>query len=70
MAIQQWREALAPYGAWVTDEGFIMKGSKVLSVKITEKKGRLRYESLNGMVASGMSPDQFVRSFWFWEKQT
>ena len=68
MAIQQWREALAPYGAGVNDDGFITKGGKTLSVKITEKKGRLRYEGSNCLVASGMTPGKFVEAFWFWEK--
>ena len=68
MAIHEWREALAPYGASVNDEGLITKGDKTLSVKITEKKGRLRYEGPNGLVASGMPPGKFVEAFWFWEK--
>lgn len=61
--------ALAPYGARLTDEGFIARGDKVLGVRVEVRKGRLRMLSGENLLASFPARDvargvaQFVERF-------
>lgn len=65
--------ALHRYGAHLTDENFIAKGPKVMSVQVDVQKGRLRM--LGGKSALASYPaariekgvDDFVQKFWFWK---
>lgn len=67
------KKALEPYGATLTDSGFISRNGKVSGVKAVIKGKRLRFELENGtLLASGSAADKFVSSFvekfWFWTK--
>ncbi|WP_020396485.1 PLxRFG domain-containing protein [Thiolinea disciformis] len=67
-------DALVPYGAALTDDGFVASGDKVTGVKAVIKDNRLRFELANGgLVSSGpLMPEtveSFVEKYWFWKKQ-
>jgi hypothetical protein len=65
--------ALHPYGAHLTEDNFIAKGPKVMSVRVDVQKGRLRMLSGTAPLASypaariekGVA--DFVQKFWFWK---
>lgn len=67
--------ALRPYGAHLTEDDFIAKGEKKLSVQVDVSKGRLRMLGGGAPLASypakqiekGVS--DFVEKFWFWKRQ-
>jgi hypothetical protein len=65
--------ALHRYGAHLTDENFIAKGSKVLSVRVDVQKGRLRMLGGTAVLASYPAARiekgvvDFVQKFWFWK---
>jgi hypothetical protein len=67
-------DALAAYGAHLTEDDHIAMGSKVMSVRAIVKGGRLRIESGDNLLASYPSSriakgiSDFVESFWFWKK--
>jgi hypothetical protein len=66
-------EALLRYGAHLTEDGYIAKGSKVMSVQLDVKGGRLRVlggtNALASYPASRLSKgvSDFVEKFWFWK---
>ena len=66
------KQALQQYGAGLTDENFISRNDKVLSVQAVIKGKRLRFEGAGKLIASGPITAKFVESFveqfWFWEK--
>lgn len=67
-------DALAEYGADLTEEGFIRSNGKPSRIKVCALRGRLRIESDAGqLMASGPIAAQtirsFVESFWFWTKK-
>ena len=69
-----WQQALGAYDAHLSEDGRIVRKGKTLGVTITEKKNRLRIESVAGtLLASGpiegKTVERFVESFWFWSKQ-
>ena len=69
-----WQSALGAYDAHLAEDGRIVRKGKTLGVTITEKKNRLRIESVAGsLLASGpieaKTVEQFVESFWFWTKE-
>ncbi|KAB8198727.1 hypothetical protein FKV24_000745 [Lysobacter maris] len=69
-----WQEALSAYDARLDDDGRIVRKGKTLGVVITEKRNRLRIESVAGtLLASGpvepRTVERFVESFWFWTKE-
>lgn len=72
---EELKNALAPYGATITEEGLFQKGNRVIpSVQIKIVKNRLRFENrmtgdliMSGPV-SGRTIVSFVKKFWFWEK--
>lgn len=65
--------ALHPYGAALTEDNFITKNGKKLSVQVDVQKGRLRM--LSGKSALATYPaariekgvSDFVEKFWFWK---
>jgi len=65
--------ALRRYGAGLTEDDFITKNQKVMSVRVDVHKGRLRMLSRNNPLAtypaskleSGVA--DFVEKFWFWK---
>ena len=68
-----WQNALQQYDAHLAEDGRIVRRGKTLGVVITEKKNRLRIESVAGtLLASGpiegRTVERFVESFWFWTK--
>lgn len=68
------KQALAQYGASLTEQGHITRGGKVLPVLPVIKGKRLRFESGQGtLLASGPVSAQFVESFvekfWYWSKE-
>lgn len=69
-----WQQALTAYDAHLAEDGRIVRKGNTLGVVITEKKNRLRIESVAGtLLASGpVKPEtveRFVESFWFWQKE-
>lgn len=69
-----WRSALTAYDAHLAEDGRIVRKGKTLGVVITERKNRLRFESVAGsLLASGpvepRTVERFVESFWFWTKE-
>ncbi|WP_062353845.1 hypothetical protein [Pseudoxanthomonas mexicana] len=69
-----WQQALTAYDAHLAEDGRIVRKGNTLGVVITEKKNRLRIESVAGtLLASGpVKPEtveRFVESFWFWRKE-
>ncbi|WP_140722470.1 hypothetical protein [Pseudomonas sp. Hp2] len=69
-----WRSALTAYDAHLAEDGRIVRKGKTLGVIITERKNRLRIESVAGsLLASGpvepRTVERFVESFWFWTKE-
>ncbi|WP_414608263.1 hypothetical protein [Stenotrophomonas pavanii] len=69
-----WQEALSAYDAHLADDGRIVRKGKTLGVVITEKRNRLRIESVAGtMLASGpvepRTVERFVESYWYWTKE-
>lgn len=74
MNLNPWQQALTAYDAHLADDGRIVRKGKTLGVVITEKKDRLRIESVTGtLLASGpiegKTVERFVESFWFWQKE-
>lgn len=70
-----WQEALSAYDAHLADDGRIVRKGKTLGVVITEKRNRLRIESMAGtLLASGpveaRTVERFVESFWYWKKES
>ena len=66
-------QALQPYGARLTDDGFIAKGDVRLNVRVACKGGRMRMESGAGHLLASGRPSvefvaQFVESFWYWKR--
>lgn len=65
--------ALHPYGAHLTDDNFIAKGPKVMSVRVDVQKGRLRMLGGASLLASYPAARiekgvvDFVQKFWFWK---
>lgn len=57
------KNTLANYGASVNEFGNIVKGEKVLSVKVVVKSNRLRFEGMGQLIASGPNTEAFVNSF-------
>lgn len=69
-----WQEALSAYDAHLADDGRIVRKGKTLGVVITEKRNRLRIESVAGtLLASGpvepRTVERFVESYWYWTKE-
>ena len=69
-----WQQALSAYDAHLADDGRVVRKGKTLGVVITEKKNRLRIESVAGsLLASGpiepRTVERFVESFWYWKKE-
>ena len=69
-----WQQALTAYDAHLAEDGRIVRKGKTLDVVITEKRSRLRIESVAGaLLASGpiegKTVERFVESFWFWQKE-
>ena len=69
-----WQQALTAYDAHLAEDGRIVRKGNTLGVVITEKKDRLRIESVTGtLLASGpiegKTVERFVESFWFWQKE-
>ena len=64
--------ALSKYGAEIDNEGFIIKGTKKLSVQASVKNGRIRFKSGDKLLGSGPNEEKtvenFVEKFWFWKK--
>ncbi|MFP2873717.1 hypothetical protein ACLEIY_15985 [Acetobacter tropicalis] len=64
--------ALKPYGAHLTNDGRIQKGSNGPSgIFVTASKGRVRFRYENGaLAASGPLEEKtiskFVEEYWFW----
>ena len=74
MNLNPWQQALTAYDAHLADDGRIVRKGKTLGVVITEKKDRLRIESVTGtLLASGpiegKTVERFVESFWLWQKE-
>ena len=67
--------ALHPYGAALTEDDFITKNQKKMSVRIDVHKGRLRMLSGNTPLATypasriDKGVKDFVEKFWFWKAQ-
>lgn len=65
------REALKPYGATLTDDGFIAKNGPS-QIQVVVKGKRLRFQGGAHLMASGpiaaATVERFVESFWFWKK--
>lgn len=65
------REALKPYGATLTDEGFIAKNGPT-SIQVVVKGKRLLFQGGVHLMASGpitaARVESFVEKFWFWKK--
>jgi hypothetical protein len=65
--------ALHRYGAHLTEDNFIAKGPKVMSVHVNVQKGRLRMLGGTGVLASYPAASiekgvgDFVQKFWFWK---
>jgi hypothetical protein len=65
--------ALHRYDARLTEENFIAKDPKVMSVRIDVKKGRLRMLGGTSVLASYPAAhiekgvEDFVQKFWFWK---
>lgn len=69
-----WQTALKAYGAYLAEDGRIVRKGKTLGVVIKEQKNRLRIESVAGtLLASGpiesRTVERFVESFWYWTKE-
>lgn len=69
-----WQQALTAYDAHLAEDGRIVRKGMTIGVVITEKKNRLRIESVAGsLLASGpiegKTVERFVESFWFWRKE-
>lgn len=66
------KNALAEYGATLDDSGHICKDGKVLGVRASVIRYRIRFEVKGRLIASGPHTDIFVRSFvesfYLWEK--
>lgn len=66
--------ALADYGAELTDDNFITKNGKATKILVVVKKGRLRFGSESGSHMSGSVTGAtvcaFVEKFWYWNKVT
>jgi hypothetical protein len=67
------KNALAQYGAAVSEGDLLQKGERALGIKVSVKAGRLRFVSLNGVLyMSGpltqSCVEEFVERFWCWEK--
>jgi len=67
------KQALAQYGATLTEASCIARSGKVNGVQAVIKGKRLRFEAGSGnLIASGPITTKFVESFvekfWFWEK--
>lgn len=66
------KQALALYGADLTEEGFIRKDGKTTSVQVVKKGQRLRFEGRGYLLASGPIAEKtvcsFVEDFWFWSR--
>lgn len=64
---------LQPYGAHLTDDDFIAKGPKVMSVRVDVQKGRLRMLGGGAVLATypagriEKGVKDFVEKFWFWK---
>ena len=74
MDLSSWQQALTAYDAHLAEDGRIVRKGNTLGVVITEKKNRLRIESVAGtLLASGpvkpATVERFVESFWFWQKE-
>lgn len=74
--IEMLNEALAAFGASVTEQGLFMKGNREIpAVQISVVKNRLRF--VNRMTgdlimsgpANGRTIQRFVSKFWHWEKK-
>lgn len=67
--------ALRRYGARLTDDNFIAKGPKVMSVSVSVSKGRLRMQGGGKALASYPASQiekgvaDFVQNFWFWKPE-
>jgi len=67
-------QALAAYGATLSDWGVIIRNGKATGVNVVVRKGRVNFKSTGSgkLLASGpleaASVERFVESFWFWEK--
>jgi hypothetical protein len=65
--------ALHRYGAHLTEDNFIAKGPKVMSVHVDVQKGRLRMLGGTSVLASYPAAriekgvGDFVQKFWFWK---
>lgn len=63
--------ALSRYGASLTDDGFICRDGRRLSVSLTVKRGRLVAEGNGRKLYTGpaipASVGRFVEGFWFWK---
>lgn len=65
--------ALHRYDAHLTDDNFIAKGPKVMSVRVDVQKGRLRMLGGTAVLATypaariEKSVADFVQKFWFWK---
>lgn len=66
------KDTLAEYGATLNDEGHIVKGGRVLSVRAVYIRYRLRFEAGGRLILSGPKTANlvraFVKQFYFWEK--
>lgn len=66
------REALKSYGATLTEDGFIARDGKRTGVRVVVSRKRLRYQSVDRLLATGPitaeSVCKFVADFWFWKK--
>ena len=68
-------QALAAYGATLSQQGVVVRDGKATGCAVSVKKGRIRFEPTGSgrLLASGpvvaATVEAFVKSFWFWEKQ-
>lgn len=68
-----WKNALEPYGAIITDDGRIARNGKVMSVRVVSKGDKLQIASSESgkLLASGPAKPEtltrFVEAFWFWK---
>lgn len=63
-------DALARYGATLTETGQIERRGRLTSVRPVQKGKRLRFEMAGGLLSSGPVSgafvSEFVEQFWFW----
>ena len=71
--VTDWKNALKPYGAVITDDGQIARNGKVTGVRVVSKGNKLQIVASESgkLLASGpASPEtltRFVEAFWFWK---